>query len=115
MLAHARHGGFCGEKEGFFCERVVRILLRNNFKLRLRICEILATIIKLRQFHSNFSSELRLSMLLKKSLSELNDFRFVSARCFLYPDAEILGAFGGSSGRSGLNRVIQVFSRFVQT
>src|SRR5918996_145970 len=98
MLTHARHGRFRREKERFFRERVIRTLLRDNFKLRLRICEILATIIKLRQFHSNFSCELRLAVLLEKSLSELNDFRFVSAACFFYPDAEIIGAFGGSSG-----------------
>src|SRR5206468_3236316 len=102
------------EKERFFRERVIRSLLRDNFKLRLRICEILATIIKLRQFHSNFPSKLRLAMLLEKSLSQLNDFRFVSAGCFFYPDAEIIGAFGGCSGRSGLNCVVQVSSRFIQ-
>src|SRR4029434_537636 len=88
--------------------------MRDNFKLRLRICEILGTVIKLRQFHSNFPSELRLAMLLEKSLSELNDFRFVSAACFFYPDAEIIGAFSVSSGGSGLNCVIQIFSRFIQ-
>src|SRR5205823_6980373 len=102
------------EKERFFRERVIRILLRDNFKLRLRICEILTTIVKLCQFHSNFPSELRLAMLLEKPLSELSDFRFVSTACFFYPDAEIIGAFSRSSGGSGLNCVVQIFSRFIQ-
>src|SRR5215510_13058716 len=114
MLAHARHGCFCGEKERFLRERVIRTLLCDNFKLRLRVCEILATVIKLRLFHSNFPSKLRLAMLLQKPPSELNDFRFVFAGCFFYPDAKIIGAFGGSTGWCGLKCLVQVFSRFIQ-
>jgi hypothetical protein len=53
-------------------------------------------------------------MLLEKSLSELNDFRLVSAACFFYLDAEIIGAFSGGSGRKRRGCVIQVFERFIQ-
>src|SRR6516165_11094348 len=99
MLAHAQHGRCCREKERFFRERVVRILLRNDFKLCLCVCEILAAVIKLRQFHSNVRSKWGLPMLLEESLCKLNDFRVISARCLFYPDAEIVGPFCGSSGR----------------
>src|SRR6266436_7166512 len=115
MLAHAQHGRFCGEKERFFRERVIRTLLRNDFKLRLRICEILAAIIKLRQFHSNFGSEGGLPMLLEESLCKLNDFRVISASCLFYPDAEIVGPFCRSSGRCTRGCVIQIFACFIQT
>src|SRR3954451_8051262 len=53
-------------------------------------------------------------MLLQNPLAKFNDFRFVSTACFFYPDAEIIGVFGGSGCWSGLNCVVQVFSRFIQ-
>src|SRR5262249_1098798 len=69
---------------------------------------------KLRQFHSNFPSKLGLAVLIEKSFSELNNFRFVSAGCFFYPDAEIIGPFGGGCGWSGVDRMIQVLPCFIE-
>src|SRR5206468_12456711 len=114
LLALASHGSLCRAEQRIFRDSFILILLLDNFILRLRTCEILATIVELRQFHSNFPIELRLAMLLEKPLSELSDSRFVSAACFFYPDAEIIAAFSGSSGGSGLNCVVQIFSRFIQ-
>src|SRR5439155_4396318 len=114
MLAHARHGRFCCEKECCFCERVVRILLCDKFKLRLRICEILAPVIKLRQFHSNFRSEWRKTVLFQKALCQVDDFRFISARWFLYPYGEIISAFGGRGGWPQLRCTSEIFSRFIE-
>jgi hypothetical protein len=48
MFTHARHCRFGREKERLFTKRIIWILLRQNLKLGLCVCEILVPVINLR-------------------------------------------------------------------
>ena len=77
MLSHARHRRFRREKKSLFPERTIRILLRQNLKLCLRIREILVSIVNLRQFHSNLRRERRSAVLLEKALRNVDDLGLI--------------------------------------
>src|SRR5205823_13849784 len=113
MFAHAGHCRLCREEEGFFTKRIIRSLLRNQFKLCLCISKILALVIKLSQLHSNFRSERRGSMLLEEALGGLNNFRFVAAGCLLNLEVEVVAAVR-SCRRLRPGCAMQVLARFVQ-